>query len=204
MSTPKETITKIYHAYMPEMIEYTINIYEQYRNLKPVKGCAPYKVNRKRFNDDFWRTVIAEHIKHRLNPDQTIPFARHLCGGQMPWPDLIRKMPEMISIDDRWQEKLKSSSTDEFNLGHFKGSDTPQKLEEAIERWNTRNPEVTPADDISVFCVELASRNWSFLLEDPEGRDLTASVLLKATEQEGLEQLDKVFRTHLQELADQL
>ncbi|MDF7826006.1 hypothetical protein P4B35_18390 [Pontiellaceae bacterium B12227] len=205
MSISAETITKIYQAYLPEMIEIVIDTYEHYRNLKLPKGHTPYSVNRKRFNDDFWKEVVNEHIKHRYNPKHTIPFGRRMCGGQMPWPDLICKLPGLIAIEDRWQNRLRTAmASDQFTLGHFNSCDTPQKLGAAIELWNNRNPEITPTDDTSIFCIELASRNWQFLLEDPDGRRITAHILLSATEQDGLEQLDKVFGDYLQELSDQL
>lgn len=203
MSTSTANITKIYHAYMPEMIEIVINTYENYRNLKLPKGFTPYRVNRKRYDDDFWKEVISEHIRHRYNPEHTISFGRKMCGGQMPWPDLIRKLPEMIAINKRWQDKVKQGSS-EFNLGYFDKCDTPQKLSDSVERWNARNPQITPADDASTFCSDLEARNWGFLINDPDGRNLTALILLKATAQDGLEKLDKVFGSHLQDLSDQL
>jgi hypothetical protein len=203
MSAPSEIITKVYRAYMPEMIEIVIDTYEHYRNQKLPETNAPYRVNRKRFDDSFWKEVVKEHIKHRYNPEHTISFGRRMCGGQMPWPDLICKLPGMIAIDDRWQSKLKRTS-DEFNMGPFKGCSTPEKLDTAVMPWKQRNPETTQADEITTFCAELILNNWSYLLEDPQGRSLTASAFLKATERGGLEQLDKVFGNHLNELADQL
>jgi hypothetical protein len=203
MSASSETIIKLYQQYMPEMIENVIHIYEHYRNLKLPEGCAEYQVNRKKYKDDFWKRVVNEHVQHRYNPEHTISFGRQMCGGQMPWPDLIHKLPGMIAVNERWQNKMGQSSSG-FSLGYFDKCNTPQKIDDAIERWNTRNPEVSPADDTSTFCVELVSRNWDFLLNDPYSRNLTALMLLRATEQGGLEKLHEVFGSWLQELADQL
>jgi hypothetical protein len=204
MSASSETIIKLYQQYMPEMIENVIHIYEHYRNLKLPEGCAEYQVNRKRFDDVFWKGVIKEHIQHRYNPEQTIPFGRRICGGQMPWPDLIRRLPCMIAEDYKLQNKLSRMNTSPFSLGGFDDCDTPQKLETAIERWRQRNPQTSGPQVEAELCYELISRNWSFLLKDPNGRWLTASVLLRAIEQDGQEKLNKVVGSYLEEFVSQI
>lgn len=203
MPTPAETFAKLYDAYMPEMIQHTITTYEHYRNLDVPDNQAAYQVNRKRYKDEFWRRVVAAHIRHHFNPEHTIPFARQLAGGKMPWPDLIRRLPEMLSGDHSLTQKLNSITADSFRLGCFKGCNTPQKQETAIERWKQRNPATSGPQYEATFCHELISRNLTYLLNNPEGRWLTATVLLRAMEQGGLEQLYPVTGSQLEELASQ-
>ncbi|MDF7826477.1 hypothetical protein P4B35_20775 [Pontiellaceae bacterium B12227] len=204
MSISAESITKIYQAYLPEMIEIVIDTYEHYRNVKRPEGCPEYKVNRKKYKVEFWERVISEHRLHQLNPEHTIPFGRRLGGGQMPWPDLVRRLPGMIAEDYRLQNRFASMNAVSFSLGCFDGCDTPQKVEAATERWKLHNPEISGPQHEAEFCYELISQNWSTLRDDPRGRWLTATVLLRAIEQKGMEKLNRVVGSHLQELVEQI
>lgn len=100
--------------------------------------------------------------------------------------------------------KFKLMKSAEFDLGYFTGCNTPQKLDDAMIHWKNRNPLISPADNISTFCVELISRNWGTLQDDPGGRKLTALVFLQAMEQDGLEKLIKVFGSYLEEFTSQM
>ena len=204
MSTSTDIMTRLYKAYMPEMIEITISTYEHYRNLKLPKECAPYRVNRKRFKDEFWKEVISEHIRKRFNPEHTISFSRRLCGGQTPWPDLIKKIPNMLATDPRLHNKFLKWKKDAFDLGCFDDCGTPEKLKAALDRWNKLNRQINTVSPETEFCHELISKNWGYLTGEPEGRNLTALALISAVQEKGLEKLHQSVGIYLDEFSNKL
>jgi len=205
MNLSEENWSTLYDAYSDEIIEHVIHDYEHRRNQRLPDYCTPYRVNRKRYKDEFWTEIVKEHFQHGYCPMDTISFARTITGGRTPWPDTLRRLPTILSQDPSLEGRFNRVKFNTFDLGYLSNCYTRQKLEETIAHWRKTKPTALSDYRGSRFAVMLVDPIAQLtLMEAPHARQLTAEVLLNTCDSKIRVDTEKVLGELLVGFADRL
>jgi hypothetical protein len=205
MTFTNEQRLLLYKAYLPDMRERIIEEYEHRRNRELPPECAPYQVDRKRYKDDFWNNVLIEHLHYGYCPIDTIAFARSVTGGRMPWPELIKRIPEILTQTPRLESRFERITNNTYNLVSFKPCRNRKELDETIEKFRSTKPEALTAYPADYFAYLLSSPSGrQNLIHTPHSRLIATEALLNMCNPSLRTSMETVIGEHLVELTKEL
>lgn len=205
MKTTKQQWDIIYKEYEKECAEQLIIDYAWKRNLDLPSGCLEYTVDRKRYPDDFWAELIDEHRKYGYCPFNVTMFARRITGGRMPWPDMLRRLPELLSLDSSLEKRFQrlTIASSSFSSAVSK-SRNRKELIDTLLTWNKDHRDKQPNDANDFALMLTTPEGKTALIDAPAWRSLAANILIYACDQKTMKDMERVLGELLPEFAQRI